>query len=142
MNISESRSFTKPIKIMDTVEGEDISSSLTKIDLRIFFSEGKAMIDLYEWCLEIDFSGNLSTRILTKLPSSFESKLKLFEGEINDLELLKIHQDVYLIVDESNLVLLLKNGTVYSILKIIDLDGDGYKSSWNHSKLDTYMNIA
>lgn len=142
MNISESRSFTRPIKIMDTIEGDDISSSLTKIDLRVFFSEGKAMIDLYEWCLEIDFSGNLTTRILTKLPSSFESKLKLFDGELNDLELLKVHQDVYLMIDESNLVLLLKNGTVYSVLKIVDLDGDGYKSSWNHSKLDSFIKIA
>ena len=91
MPITQSNAFNKPIKVME-VESSDksFSSKLISTDVRILFKEGVAIIDLYEWGLKLDYSANLDISMLKSVPSN-AAYMTIYEGELNDFELLQIN---------------------------------------------------
>lgn len=141
MPITQSNAFNKPIKVME-VESSDksFSSKLISTDVRILFKEGVAIIDLYEWGLKLDYSANLDISMLKSVPSNI-SYMTIYEGELNDFELLQIHKLTYMMIDGPNLILLNKNGNSYSVIKVFDLDGEGVVNNWDSSKLRGSMII-
>ena len=141
MPITQSNAFNKPIKVME-VESSDksFSSKLISTDVRILFKEGVAIIDLYEWGLKLDYSANLDISMLKSVPSN-TSYMTIYEGELNDFELLQIHKLTYMMIDGHNLILLNKNGNSYSVIKVFDLDGEGVVNNWDSSKLRGSMMI-